>query len=92
MYCKFFDSDEKKILLKKEVVVKEYDIDELELPQQIYVTMLFGVHVLLESVFKVYDVNRRHKEIPCIKAIRKIVNEIWIQEIFIDYTNSLTSS
>lgn len=87
MYNKYFDSDEKKNLLMRDIEITEYSIEKLDLPQQIYVTMLYGMHVLLESVFKIYDMNRKYKDIPSVRIIRKIINEDWIQKVFIEYAN-----
>ena len=67
--------------------VKEYEIFNLTLPQQIYVTMLYGVHVLLEGLCKMYDEYRENQTNTMIRMIKKLVSEEWIQDLYIEYRN-----
>jgi hypothetical protein len=87
MYINYFDSDEKKDLLKKHIEIVEFKIEDLELPQQIYVTMLYGFHVLLNSILKIYCTNRKHQNILCIKIIKQILNEKLTQNLIMEYIN-----
>lgn len=64
--------------------IKDFEIDNLELSQQMYVTMLYGMHVLLSSFYKLYDIYRGSNK-NFISIIKKEINEYWVQDMFIEY-------
>lgn len=65
--------------------IKNYKIDDLNLSQQIFVTMLYGLHVFLECSYKIYDTARKNPAKTFVHSIKKLVAENWIQDVFIEY-------
>jgi hypothetical protein len=92
IYEKYFENTDKANLLldetkKAEIKIKDYKIDDLNLSQQIYITMLYGLHIFLEGAYKIYDISRENQSKTFVVSIKKLVVEKWIQDIFIEYIN-----
>jgi hypothetical protein len=90
IYVNYFeqeDIDKSELFGRTELNVKDYKIDELNLPQQIYVTMMYGLHIFLECAYKMYDISRENPAKTFVRSIKKLVCEEWIQNIFIEYSN-----
>jgi hypothetical protein len=81
------NTDKSELFGKSELNVKDYKIDELNLSQQIYVTMMYGIHIFLDCVYKIYDISRENPAKTFVRSIAKLVCEEWIQNIFIEYSN-----
>jgi hypothetical protein len=88
IYTNYFETENKNELFgRTELHVKNYEISELNLPQQIYVTMMYGLHIFLECAYKMYDISRENPSKTFVRSIKKLVCEEWIQDIFIEYSN-----
>lgn len=58
---------------------------DLTLHENLYITYLYGLRIVLCCVEKMYDMGRTDKTKKYIRAIKKIVCEEFIQDAFIDY-------
>jgi hypothetical protein len=86
IYDVYFDNKDKNEIFKNtNIETLNYKIDNLDLSQQIYITMMYGINVLFEYVYKMYDLFRKHQEKTFIKSIKKLVSESWVQNIFVDF-------
>jgi hypothetical protein len=72
---------------EQENYIKNYKIDNLNLSQQIFVTMLYGLHVFLDCAYKTYDISRENPAKKLVQSIKELLKEYWIQDIFIEYFN-----
>lgn len=85
IYENYFNEKNKEEIFKNvSLEIKNYEIENLELSQQIYITMHYNLRVFLNSFYKHYDIYRTttKKFIPIIK---KEINNNWIQDFFIEY-------
>jgi U-box domain len=80
----FHEKNKKELFSGLELKIKDYNIDGLDLAQQIYITMLYGMNVFLGSFYKLYDLNRTSSK-HYIRIIKNETCKDWIQEIFLDY-------
>jgi hypothetical protein len=89
MYESYFNSKENKrdkeqLFKDLKLQIKDYNIENLELPQQIFVTMMYGLHVFLGSFYKLYDSSRTTSK-NYVSIIKTEINKEYIQNIFIEY-------
>lgn len=85
IYETYFNNKNKSQIFKDlNLDIKDYNIKNLELSQQIFITMIYGLHVFLGAFYKLYDTYRNLSKIY-IKIIKAEINDQFIQNIFIEY-------